>query len=161
MFVREFADFVIRGTGKIRWDVFAPDASEEVCGFFAGLNSPHIGFFKKHIPHDELPKLFSGYDVGLLLYRGASKNFEYSESNKFYEYMSCGLDVWFPVRLKTLLKYQNGSVYPKVTALDFEHLENVDVDAICSHAGAKHRHLYFSSEQAADEFFEQLDAVTK
>lgn len=159
MFVREFADFVIRCQGALTWDVFAPAASDETAAFFESLDSPYINFHRVFVAHEKLPALFADYDVGLLLYKGCTKNVAWAESNKFYEYLSCGLDVWVPRQLISLREYQDDAHYPKVTVLDFEQLDQVNVEDLCSHGGLAHRQPRFESTRAADEFFQTLEVV--
>ena len=42
-------------------------------------------------PYHELPEILAGYDVGMVLYKGASDNMRLGVPNKVVEYVSCGL----------------------------------------------------------------------
>jgi glycosyltransferase involved in cell wall biosynthesis len=45
------------------------------------------------IPHEDLAKVYSHIDLGLILYKGVSPNFELCAPNKLYEYWSYGIPV--------------------------------------------------------------------
>lgn len=45
------------------------------------------------IPHSELPSVYVRIDLGLILYKGIDRNFEFCAPNKLYEYWSHGIPV--------------------------------------------------------------------
>lgn len=53
------------------------------------------------IDYYELPKELIKYDIGLVLYKGHIPNYIYNVPNKVYEYLACGLQVWYSKDLLT------------------------------------------------------------
>lgn len=45
------------------------------------------------VPHEELCKLYSDVDLGIILYKGPGLNYEYCAPNKLYEFWSYGIPV--------------------------------------------------------------------
>lgn len=56
------------------------------------LHSEKILFFDK-IPHQELKQIYPFIDLGLILYKGLSPNFEFAAPNKLYEFWAYGIPV--------------------------------------------------------------------
>ncbi len=59
--------------------------------------------------YGDLPKILQEYQVGLIMYKGADDNTSYSAPNKLFEYLVCGLDVWYPLELKGTYEYDSSS----------------------------------------------------
>ena len=130
MYTKEFADWVIQQQGNVTWDIYSYDA-KNVKQFFTELNCDFIRL-KGGINYEELPAILAQYDVGIILYTGHIANYMYNAPNKLFEYLACGLDVWFPSIMKGSLPYVTRQTYPKVLALDFTDLEHFNPDeAIC------------------------------
>jgi hypothetical protein len=62
-----------------------------------------------------LPQVLSQYDVGLILYRCRTLNFVYNATNKLFEYLVCGLDVWYPPCMLGLKTYARSTIAPRST----------------------------------------------
>ena len=78
--------------------------------------------------------MLSNYDVGVILYKPLIDNFKYNAPNKLFEYLVCGLEVWFPGNLLGILPYQKAHPL-KVFALDFTNLEGKNAEWITSSRG--------------------------
>ena len=101
-YIKDFANWILKQKGNVTVDFYSFNYHEEIKDFFKEINSPFFTLHSAGIPYHAIPTLLSGYDVGLMLYKPYSLNVIYCETNKFYEYLSCGLDVWFPATMKLL-----------------------------------------------------------
>ena len=158
MYVREFAAFVMAQGGRIHWDIFAFNHDGETRRELEELGCPWIRFFPEGVEYDRIPALLDGYDVGILLYRGHSMNYRYNETNKFYEYLICGLDVWFPSSMLLLHGYQKRGTFPCVTMADFGELKSFDWECAASHEGVPCRKPLFAAEDANSQLIAALTA---
>jgi hypothetical protein len=79
--------------GELKLDIFSRDLP--VSG-----NNLDVSWHKA-VPHQDLPNLLVGYDVGLIIYNGHIENYEHNIPNKFWEYLACGLPVLVPDNLNT------------------------------------------------------------
>lgn len=156
MYVREFAEYIKSLNGLVQWDVYCMNIKPDIAEFFEQLDTPYVRLIHSPCRYDELPVRMRNYDVGVLLYKDITDNHKYAESNKFYEYLVCGLDVWFPRSMVLQHAFINPGFYPRVVMLDFEHLNGTDVETLASHRGCSRMSFDFTSENAADDFFRQL-----
>lgn len=122
-FIAEFCAWVANQNGRILFDIFSFNFHQEVKEFIDSLQSSYISFYAKGIAYPDIPNLLQNYDVGLLLYRANSLNFKYNETNKFYEYLICGLDVWYPKEMTLLREMDKPFFSPRITMLDFNAME--------------------------------------
>jgi hypothetical protein len=75
------------------------------------------------VAYQQLPDVLSQYHVGLILYRGNTPNYVYNAPNKLFEYLACGLDVWYPGCMLGITPYARTNAAPRVVETDFEKLE--------------------------------------
>lgn len=143
MFAKEFADWVNEQNGKIIWDIYSLNMTQEATIYFRALASSYINI-KPCVNYHELPSLLKGYDVGVILYNGHIPNYVYNAPNKLFEYLACGLDVWLPRQLTGSLKYVTEETFPKVLALDFSNLHLFNsVEAISRQGLVYQQHSFF------------------
>ena len=117
-FIREFCNWVLSQNGNVTIDFYSYNFHPEIINFFKEIHSPYLTLHSDGIPYNAIPSILSNYDVGVLLYKPYSLNVIYCETNKFYEYLSCGLDVWFPVSM-TLLNEMDKSIFaPDIQSFD-------------------------------------------
>jgi hypothetical protein len=126
MYTREFAEWIVLQNGKVIWDIYSHNTDDDVVKYIKALNSPFISFYKG-IDYNELPLLLRKYDVGVILYNGHIPNYIYNAPNKLFEYLCCGLDVWYPDIMIGCREYQSEKNVPKVLKLDFSRLNQYEV----------------------------------
>jgi hypothetical protein len=103
---------------------------------FLEQNSGHaIIFHSRGVEYDKLPLLLTQFDVGLILYRCNTVNFTYNASNKLFEYLLCGLDVWYPPCMLGVKPYSRSDAVPRVLETNFEKLGQMDLGARSSRDG--------------------------
>ena len=135
MYVREFANWVASQEGRVLWDIFSYNQTKEVHHFIRLLNCPWIQL-KSGVDYRELPPILRKYHVGVILYKGHIPNYIYNAPNKLFEYLACGIDVWFPEVMKGSMDYVTGNTYPKIIPLDFENLKEIDIEQMLNKEGS-------------------------
>ena len=124
MYVREFANWVVNQQGRVLWDIYSYNMTNEVCNFILGLNCSWIQL-KPGVDYHELPIILKRYNVGVILYKGHIPNYIYNAPNKLFEYLACGIDVWFPDVMIGSLDFTTRDTFPKVIPIDFETLDKM------------------------------------
>lgn len=100
---------------------------------------------KKAIPYDSLAKVISQYHIGLILYKATTQNYIYNAPNKLFEYLSCGLDVWYPQEMKGIHDYDQAD-QPKVIRLDFDQLEKYSFEDLIAVTDKQAERHYFAED---------------
>lgn len=117
-YVLEFCQWIAEQHGKVQFDIYSFNFHKNTLDAIEKLQCPYIEFHKEGIKYSEMPNLLDRYDVGVLLYKAQTMNFKYNETNKFYEYLVSGLDVWYPKEM-TLLHEMDKSVFtPQIVEMD-------------------------------------------
>ena len=94
-YVKEFCEWVAKQQGKVTFDIYSFNFYADVKAAIHEISSPYITFHEKGVAYHDIPAVLAKYDVGLLLYKAKTLNVRYCETNKFYEYLISGLDVWY------------------------------------------------------------------
>lgn len=127
-YVKEFCTWVNQQNGEVQFDIYSFNFHRDTLEMIESLQCPYINFHKEGIQYSNIPDLLDKYDVGLLLYKANNLNFKYNETNKFYEYLICGLDVWYPKEM-TLLHEMDKSIFAaKIVEMDIENKIYPDLD---------------------------------
>jgi hypothetical protein len=84
------------------------------------------------VGYHQLPELLKQFHVGLILYRGNTSNYVYNAPNKLFEYLACGLDVWYPGVMQGVKPFARGELYPRVVEVDFENMALLDLETVTS-----------------------------
>jgi hypothetical protein len=155
MYVREFAQWVIAQHGRVSWDVYSDNFTPEAAEYLRTAGKDSIAF-KAGVEYFDLPKILMGYDVGVVLYKGHIPNYIYNAPNKLFEYLACGLDVWFPKVMLGALDLVTHETFPKVVPLDFENLGNFGLAAAVNRSGLRQEAGRFSCEQALEPLLKRL-----
>lgn len=125
-FVKEFCEWINRQNGRVTFDLYSYNFHHDTLNVVNALACPYITFHKEGVLYRDVPNLLDKYDVGVLLYKATSVNFQWNETNKFYEYLICGLDVWYPKEM-LLLHEMNKSVFaPAIKEMDFSMIDEFD-----------------------------------
>lgn len=92
-----YLDTFIRTVNAMRDDenayfVLIGNIASSVRTAFQGANNPRL-ILLDAVPHADLVKVYCRIDLGLILYKGIDRNFEFCAPNKLYEYWSYGIPV--------------------------------------------------------------------
>jgi hypothetical protein len=146
LYVKEFANWVEGQNGKVIWDIYSQQDQSELNAFLNKIDSKFITV-KGYISYHHMPDVLNKYDVGVILYKGLSPNFVYNAPNKLFEYLACGLDVWFPQELKGAYPFIKTDSYPKVLSVSFKDT-NWELEKLISREHLSYRPTqYFCEEQ--------------
>lgn len=155
MFAKEFAECVNQQNGKIIWDIYSLNMTQEATNYFTAFASSYINI-KPGVNYHELPSLLKGYDVGVILYNGHIPNYVYNAPNKLFEYMACGLDVWFPDVMTGCMQYITKNSFPKVLAIDFTQMQNFNIEKEISREGCSIKQYVLFYESGLEEIAKEL-----
>ena len=109
-------------------DVYCYNLDSSTRRFLEARVGERLQFHCEGVAYDELPMLLAQYDVGLILYRCRTVNFVFNASNKLFEYLSCGLDVWYPPCMLGVKSYATTERAPRVIETNFEELSDLNWD---------------------------------
>ena len=125
-YIKEFTEWVLHQTGNITFDIFTYNLYPETNEYLQNIQSPYIKFNCSGVEYSNLPLILSQYHVGIILYKANTKNYEFNAPNKLFEYLTCGLDVWFPDVMKGILPYVQIKNPQKIVPLDFNSINKFD-----------------------------------
>lgn len=154
-FIKELVDWLVMQGGKLNCTIFSQNAGQEVVSYLTD-HSQGLVTFKGRIEYDQLPFVLPEYDVGLVLYNGASTNVIYSAPNKIFEYLACGLDVWFPTIIVSSRPYHQMGTYPKAIMIDFSKLETFDYLLAVRREGFSYKPSPFVMEMVYVELYDKI-----
>jgi len=159
MYTREFAEWVLAQKGKVIWDIYAVNIPPATRAYLEGLDRKLVRF-KGACDYFELPAVFSKYDVGVVLYKGIIPNHVIAVSNKVFEYLACGLDVWYSLEMTGTHRYDTTGVYPKVLRIDCRDLGNFDMEAALDRGGLRFQPPAYYCETVYKTLFEKIVSAT-
>ena len=125
--------------------------------FLEKFNSAFIDL-KGGVNYNELPEILKQYDVGILLYKGHIPNYVFNAPNKLFEYLTCGLDVWYPEVMQGCTKYDSTENWPKVLSLNFKDLSAYELEKLVERKKCTSRFINFNCEEEIDDL---LKLITK
>lgn len=108
-------------------DIFSYNLDARTSDFLKQHCGENVRFHIQGVDYDKLPEMLPQFDVGLILYRCNTVNFTYNASNKLFEYLTCGLDVWYPPTMLGVKPYRRSDTAPRVFETDFSDLGRLDL----------------------------------
>lgn len=106
------------------------------------------------IEYDVIPEYLFEMNIGVILYKCTTLNQKHAAPNKLFEYLACGLDVWFPKEMEGCFEFSSEN-NPKVIKADFN-----DIQGTFNSYSYEHRSfssLKFTAEQASKNLIEKLE----
>ncbi len=155
MFTEAFARWVTLQNGKVLWDIYSYNCTDSAKRFLSGLNSAYITLHQG-VSYESLPSILGQYDVGVILYNGHIPNYVFNAPNKMFEYLACGLAVWFPDIMVGSLPYTTQDVYPEVVPLDFTRLHEYSPEQLTERQNKHERTSEFYCEEALTDLIKNL-----
>jgi hypothetical protein len=127
-FIAEVVDWVRQQPdGTVTLTVYLSNSDQPTRQILQAANGCGVTVFPAGVEYTELPKVLTQYDVGLILYRGNTPNYVYNAPNKLFEYLVCGLDVWYPGCMLGIRPYATCQSSPQVLEVDFHQLPQSQV----------------------------------
>lgn len=137
-FIAEVVEWLRRQpNGRFSLDVYSTNCDGPAEDFLNRSAGPNLRFHAEGIPYENLPDVLPEYHVGLILYCGNTRNYIYNETNKLFEYLACGLDVWYPQQMLGIKPHARTDIAPRVIEIDFERLDEMPVSQLRSRSGLK------------------------
>ncbi|MCX6322756.1 MAG: hypothetical protein NTZ41_00970 [Sphingobacteriales bacterium] len=138
MYLKELIEWILQKGEKYILDIYAHNIDEEAKQFLDKHKSNGIRFCGG-CDYQALPQVLKDYDVGLVIYKPFSENTIHAVSNKVFEYLACGLDVWFSEEMTFTLQYTELNAYPKIVPVDFRNLSAFDDNAALDRDGLTYK----------------------
>lgn len=148
IYIAETLEWIKAQDGKLTLDIYSFNIPENIIAYINNLKCSAIRILGQ-VNYYKLPAILINYDVGLILYKAKSKNFEFNAPNKLFEYLACGLDVWYPKEMKGIWEYDSQSNCPKVLRLNFEKLNEYSVETLVCRQSVKKRTISYTCEEAS------------
>lgn len=158
MYFEEVCTWIISQHGVLTLDIYSVNLHDSILNYLAELNSDLIQVHRP-VQYYDLSHVLIKYDVGLILYNGASLNYVYNAPNKLFEYWACGLDVWFSSDLISSKKYITTTSYPKVIEVDFMSLDQFDWQEAVDKQNLSYKPSPYSCEEALIPLIESIKRV--
>lgn len=138
MYIEAFANWVKSKQGQLLWDIYSNNITAEAGAFFNQLQTPFIRLLHG-VNYGELAGILPNYQVGIILYNGHIPNYVLNAPNKLFEYLACGLDVWYPDVMTGCTPYNTTGTYPVVKPLDFLKLGSLQVEQLTNRDEYTHK----------------------
>ncbi|AHM58649.1 hypothetical protein D770_01875 [Flammeovirgaceae bacterium 311] len=123
-YIKEYCEWVMLQKGKVTFTIYSYNLHDSTVHYLNSLESEYIHFVNEGVEYEQLPLLLPNFHVGLILYRGITANHRFNAPNKLFEYLACGLDVWYPLEMEGMKPYQSTETNPKILELDFKKLDD-------------------------------------
>lgn len=152
-YIKEFCEWVIQLNGKISFDIYSYNIHKDTAEYLNGLKSPFITYSPGYISYNKLPSYLNKYDIGVILYKCRTLNYVHNATNKLFEYLCCGLDVWFPQEMIGVHEFISTDSKPMVLSLDYKNLVQHDLEQMTSRNGLKHREYNLFCDEVYNDFY--------
>lgn len=155
MYLKEICEWVVKQGDKVVLDIYSSNISDSAANYLKIHSGKNINL-KGGINYFDLPKILKDYHVGLILYKGVILNHVFSEPNKLFEYLTCGLNVWFPDVIEGCMPFVTKNEYPKVMALDFNDFDQYDLNKLIDKSGLPKTTNSYYCEPMYEDYFKQI-----
>lgn len=157
MYLQELTDWVRENKDFMSLDFYVYNIDEKANSFMQTINENCIRFHGGR-NYNELPEILKRYDVGLIIYKPVSENWIHNAPNKVFEYLACGLDVWFSKTMTYTKTLERENVFPKIIAVDFEDLDAFDYQKVIKRDGLLHKEPDFFYEDVYGDICRCMEA---
>jgi hypothetical protein len=156
MYLKEIIDWVVLNHKTFSLDIYSHNVDEKSNKF---LQTIHDNSIKFHGPcnYEELPAMLKNYDVGLVIYKPTSENWICNAPNKVFEYLACGLDVWFSKTMTYTTMIARQKTVPKIIPVDFEKLNKFDFEKAINRQGLSFVENSFYYENVYHDIYQNLN----
>jgi hypothetical protein len=120
-YIKELATWIEDQKGAYTLDIYSGSIDKAVLDFLLNMKTSYVSI-QNAIPYFELPELLATYDIGLILYKGHIPNYIYNIPNKVFEYLACGLQVWYSEELISTNKFKQEYDIQQLISIKFTKL---------------------------------------
>lgn len=155
MYLQELLDWITKYKEEFTLDIYSYNIKIEAKEVLASGIYPNVTYHEG-CNYFDLPGVLRDYDIGLDIYKPYALNHIHGVSNKVFEYLACGLDVWYTTdKPLTSAIIRNGFV-PKVVPVAFNHLDTFDYKAAISREGLKYKSSPYTYEKIYPELLAHI-----
>jgi hypothetical protein len=155
MYGKEILDWVSVNGKKVKLDCYLHKKPEWIQSYLYNNQISNVNLYDA-VMYTDLPQVLIKYDVGLIIYKAHIENFKYNAPNKLFEYLNCGLDVWFPKQMLGAHEYVCEDTRPRVLALDFERLEQYSTSFLLGRADLPRREINYFCEPVYEKLYQAM-----
>jgi hypothetical protein len=155
MYLKELVTWVLSNKQSLSLNFYSHNIDEEAKRFLESINDDCI-LLNNGCNYEELPGILKNFDVGLVIYKPVSENWIQNAPNKVFEYLACGLDVWFSKTITYTLSIAREHVYPKIIPLDFDNLNQFNIQKAIARDGINLKANDFFYENVYGEIYKSL-----
>jgi len=155
-YIKEFCEWIINKRDQATLDIYSYNIPKDTVEFLLTLKEESIQLFDSGIQYQEIPDVLGKYQIGLILHKGDTLNYVYNAPNKLFEYLACGLDVWFPKAMIGIYPYERNDSVPKVIGVDFTKMNKFDIDKAIERNGLPWKPYMFCYEDVLPELEKAL-----
>jgi hypothetical protein len=155
MYLKELVEWVLHNKSSLSLDLYSYNIDKHAKMFLESINDDGV-VLHNGCNYNELPAILKNYDVGLVIYKPVSENWIENAPNKVFEYLACGLDVWFSKTITYMLSLARENEYPKIIPVDFRNLKELNVQKAINRKGMKCDANNFFYENVYGEIYKSL-----
>lgn len=155
MYLKETIDWVLDNKDYLSLDIYAYNIDKKALAFLKEKEGSYLNYYGG-INYMDLPNTLKQYDVGLVMYKPFSYNTVIAVSNKVFEYLACGLDVWFSEDMTYTLKYSRTDVFPKIIPLNFKKLREFNFQEAVNRKGLAQANTQYFYEEVYEDLYTTL-----
>lgn len=160
-FIKEIVDFVNLHNDKLCLTIYAYNIQTDIIEFLENQDNKVIKFYQDGIDYERIPEIACEYDIGLILYKGHNLNYIYNAPNKLFEYLACGLNVWFPDVMEGCKPYINIDSRPFIKDIDFSDLNSSIILPYEKSLNLPSREYQYYCENELERFIQTLKTGKK
>jgi len=154
-YIKEFCYWILNQEYFI-FEIYAYNLHNDVKEYLNKVQNSKITFHNGGIEYDEIPLKLKEFDIGIILHKAFNENYKYNATNKLFEYLAIGLDVWFPDELIGCQDYVSINSFPKVIPVDFKKLNTFNWKKAINRIGLRQNKETFYCEDVYKELVEEL-----
>lgn len=124
-FIEELIKWITSANGLATLDVYCYNSDSSISALFEQAYLPHVRFHPGGIDYEAIPSKLLEFHVGVILYKGGTTNYAFNATNKLFEYLAVGLDVWYPEEMQGVKPYQDLTTSPRIVEVDFKQPESL------------------------------------
>jgi len=143
-YLLELIDFLIRTNIPSILSIYCLKKNDFISNVAGTRNNLMIEVFDE-LTYAEIPSILSKHHVGLILYKANTPNYIHNAPNKLFEYLSCGLDVWYPSEMQGIFEYDTIRS-PSVKRLNFNKLSDYQLIDLIGFSNEVEEFTYFAEE---------------
>jgi hypothetical protein len=143
-YLLELVDFLVQTETPAIFSIYCLKKNNFINNNEGSKKSLRIEIFDE-LAYSEIPLVLSKNHVGLILYKANTTNYIHNAPNKLFEYLSCGLDVWYPSEMQGIYEYDTNKS-PLVKRLNFNKLSDYKLTDLLSYSQKSEEFTYCAEE---------------